>query len=655
MNKQEIQQVVESYIKNENARYALLISGAWGCGKTFLYENYLADAISALEVGKNNRKTNIYISLYGMNSIEALSKQLLSNYLIYAKANGNDIVRKGVKAVSGILGAASRAFSFSAGAVSMDLEKLNELSTTIEVKDLVICFDDLERCSISISEVFGYINNLIEHCNCKVIILADEDNIGKTYANINVEQKYQTILTGGRKVIRDKPEDKTKRTDLATDELTMKELKQLNETLYSENYIYRDIKEKVIGKTCKYTPGIEESLKDLIMGNAKSKGYLEEGKYRQFLTEHMDKIVNAFHEAGNNNLRVAAMWIDLFEEIYKVTCKNFNESEYYEEIVVDFLRYSIWIVVADRDNKTLISNLSYYGDQKYVHFENHKYTYTAEYFFVNKYMRNAYLDEAELVKAARDIEKRCKHEKGYKKQTIKSQGETCARLYEWKLMEDDEIRNYIKQMLKELEENKYAYEDYSNILILLIMLQKYHLYKGDIAAIQSKMLSFIDTDENVQEERRIPLSFSDSEVEEKFKFFYDPIAEKRRIRNAFLEKKEIEEENAYENAQKFLEKCTEREEYYLGHKSFMEYIDQEKLMKLIKKSTAREIYAIVEAFKAVYYMGNLNDFYVSDIEMLTRLKNSLTEYNKNNVEKITNHLAVEALIVKIENVLEGLR
>lgn len=41
--------------------------------------------------------------------------------------------------------------------------------------------------------------------------------------------------------------------------------------------------------------------------------------------------------------------------------------------------------------------------------------------------------------------------------------------------------------------------------------------------------------------------------------------------------------------------------------------------------------------------------------MLTRLKNSLTEYNKNNVEKITNHLAVEALIVKIENVLEGLR
>lgn len=450
MNKQEIQQVVESYIKNENARYALLISGVWGCGKTFLYENYLADAISALEVGKNNRKTNIYISLYGMNSIEALSKQLLSNYLIYAKANGNDIVRKGVKAVSGILGAASRAFSFSAGAVSMDLEKLNELSTTIEVKDLVICFDDLERCSISISEVFGYINNLIEHCNCKVIILADEDNIGKTYANINVEQKYQTILTGGRKVIRDKPEDKTKRTDLATDELTMKELKQLNETLYSENYIYRDIKEKVIGKTCKYTPGIEESLKDLIMGNAKSKGYLEEGKYRQFLTEHMDKIVNAFHEAGNNNLRVAAMWIDLFEEIYKVTCKNFNESEYYEEIVADFLRYSIWIVVADRDNKTLISNLSYYGDQKYVHFENHKYTYTAEYFFVNKYMRNA------SIKFLYDKRNKMATVSDFKRQYVKAIQEGYAgAAHEYGTAWEYTAPQFIRALVKELYQKHY--------------------------------------------------------------------------------------------------------------------------------------------------------------------------------------------------------
>lgn len=55
MNREEIVQAVQSYIRNENEKYALLINGAWGSGKTFLYENYLCDAISDIEVGKNER------------------------------------------------------------------------------------------------------------------------------------------------------------------------------------------------------------------------------------------------------------------------------------------------------------------------------------------------------------------------------------------------------------------------------------------------------------------------------------------------------------------------------------------------------------------------------------------------------------------------
>ena len=44
---------------------------------------------------------------------------------------------------------------------------------------MIICLDDFERCVIPMNELFGVINNLVEHCNCKVIILADEDNIGQ--------------------------------------------------------------------------------------------------------------------------------------------------------------------------------------------------------------------------------------------------------------------------------------------------------------------------------------------------------------------------------------------------------------------------------------------------------------------------------------------
>ena len=50
MNRTEIIKSVNAYIKNDHAKYALLINGAWGVGKTYLYEKYLSDAISSIEV-----------------------------------------------------------------------------------------------------------------------------------------------------------------------------------------------------------------------------------------------------------------------------------------------------------------------------------------------------------------------------------------------------------------------------------------------------------------------------------------------------------------------------------------------------------------------------------------------------------------------------
>lgn len=180
MTSKEIVDAVISYVRDENAKYAILIDGTWGSGKTYLYENYLVDAIDSVEVRKNERKQNVYISLYGISSIDSLAKQLITNYLIYVKGNGNKLVKKGLKPLAGIISVASSAFSFSIGPISTDLSNVFEkIEGSIDVKDMVICFDDLERCTIPINEFFGFVNNLIEHCNCKVIILADEKNICK--------------------------------------------------------------------------------------------------------------------------------------------------------------------------------------------------------------------------------------------------------------------------------------------------------------------------------------------------------------------------------------------------------------------------------------------------------------------------------------------
>ena len=652
MNRSEIIQAVQAYIRNDNAKYAILIDGTWGSGKTFLYENYLVDAISEIEVGKDKGKANVYISLYGIPSIEALSKQLLTNYLIYSTAKGNEGIEKGIKSLAGILGVVSKAVSFSIGAISVDLnEMVQDINSLVEAKNMIICFDDLERCTIPINEFFGYVNNLVEHCNCKVLILADESNIGKMFANSNVEQKYLTVLTGGRRVIQEKAENerKAKSNVESSDNITVKELKELNELLYSENFIYRDIKEKVIGRAYTYAPDTREVLETLILGTDKHEGYVAEGQYKEFLMNHIDAIQSAFNEVNNQNLRIMIAWIDMFKNIFEATYKNLNTSKYYNSIVEDFLRYSIWAVVANRKNKKIVKSV-YYGRERYVHLEDNINLYTIGYLFIDKYLKSDFLDVNDLIRESRNIEARCKQADDNKAKII-STGVAYSELDKWRYMEDDEIQQSVQKLISELRENKYAYKEYSRILELLIFFRRLGLFDGELSEVQEIMLSLVNQDENIQEENTIPPSFTDDEEKQKYKELYKPIAESRKKRNETLNKGKMEAENIYQSADLFLAHCKQREEYYSEHKSFMEYIDEDKLIELINASNLEGIYMIRDAFNVIYYMGNVKDFYINDVEDLQCLRDDLHNEERVNIKGITRKCAIEKLDSMIQDTL----
>ena len=80
-----------------------------------------------------------------------------------------------------------------------------------------------------------------------------------------------------------------------------------------------------------------------------------------------------------------------------------NSSKYFENIIADFMRYSIWAIVSSKKNKKIIKS-AYYGNSDYVYFESHEYTHTIRYYFIDKYIRSDYLDEVDLVRASRSIE-----------------------------------------------------------------------------------------------------------------------------------------------------------------------------------------------------------------------------------------------------------
>lgn len=648
MNSNEIVDAVINYVRDENAKYAVLIDGAWGSGKTYLYENYLVDAIDSIEVGKDERKRNVYISLYGISNIDSLAKQLITNYLIYVKGNGNKIVKNGLKPLAGIIGVVSSAFSFSIGSVSADLSSVFEkIENNIDVKDMVICFDDLERCTIPINVFMGFVNNLIEHCNCKVIILADEKNIGKIYANTNLEEKYLTVLTGDRKVVEYLGAEKSTREPKnglgknPNGEITVEEVKKLNEILYSENYLYKDIKEKVIGKTMFYYPELKEVISELINGNEKSKGVLQDGDYKEYLLEHMNRIVNAFNETENRNLRIIKSWLFTFRKIFDTTTKYYSDNKYYEDILEEFLRYSIWVAGAVKKNKK-ITHSGNYGNQDYVYFEGHEYTYIIRYSFIDDWIRRDVWSDADLSQACRSIIKRKEREDIDNPPKIRSTGTALSELKDWYLMEDEQVNSMLAYLEKEVEENKYAYYDYSNILTILLHLQKKGLYTGDIEHIKDIMIDLIKRDCDIQEENEFPKEFSSEEMRTKYNELYSPISVERKMRNREISKEDQEEADIYNNADTFYEHCCKMENYYCSHKSFAEYIDFEKLYVLINASNNEGVYTIRRAFKAVYFMGNLQDFYVADIEALKLFRKNIMDERIVKQGGITRKIALDS-------------
>lgn len=655
MNRDQIIESVQEYIKDDYQNYAVLINGPWGSGKTYLYEHYLIDAIDKIERGKTKRKENVYISLYGVSSIDDLAKQVVSQFLIVKKFRNSKMAKRLKKPVSGVLDLVTKSVSFSVGPVSANFGNLiSDIEGMIETQNLVLCFDDLERSAIPINEFFGFINNLVEHCSCKVIVLADETNIGKMFANTNVENKYQTILAG-RRVVERKQDDKISAGNDAND-ISIRELKRLNELLFSENYLYRDVKEKVIPKTFFYYPEMSSIIEELVDSKNAGGTALASGDYKKFLKSSIDKIDAGFSETDNRNIRIVISWIRKFKKIYEEVSKYNSEGgidNYCSEVLSEFLRYSIWVVVSEGKNLRIEQDTCY-SNSEYVRLEGHAWTKSYRYGFIERWIKRDAWDAKEFRKAVKMIVERLNRERMLNAPKSNSKGKNLRKLWDWSYMEDEEIRATIRDMIVELKNGDYEFYDYSNIIGFMVWFEKIGIYEGGLKDIQEIMLKLIKNDKTIQSEDILPQTYEDKALQEEYDCIYGPIEAARIARNKQLGKEEIEELSICKSAESFLDSCKEREQYYMQQRSFMEYINLKDAVDMIRRSDNKGIYLIREAFKKVYFMGNVKDFYGADTKRLASLKKQIEDECVIPRKGITHGLALQSLVKELTRILEAL-
>lgn len=636
MTKQEIIKTLTDYVNNDKAKYAVLLDGTWGSGKTYLYETILRDTLAKLEYGKNEGKGNVYISLYGISTVEQLSKELIINYFLEVKLHGDKCKGNVYKKISKIIGIVSKSISFSIGTAAFDIDGgMEKFNQGIDIKNMVICFDDLERCSIPINDLFGMINTLVEHCNCKVIILADEKNIGKMYANTNIEAKYLTLLMGRKLGVNTKDQGHD-------DKLTVQELKQLNEKIYSENYLYRDIKEKVIGLTLYYVPDLEEEF-DSIIENTVSNIELSNR-----LKTHKEDILQYMKKCDNNNIRIMKVWLVNFEKIFSIIYIKFSKEKFFEEIFNRLAIYTVRVACAIGKNKKL-AEWQKGIEVGFIDLDDKFFLKKEGYSFVDDLFLNGILDEERVIKVANYIITDKENEEQAEREANK--GKTYKKLNEWYYLEDDEIKDKLPLLLKEIKNNEYIFQNYQRILSLLIILKKEgycdNQYMLDVCQAMEntiKSTHAIIKVENIQEQ------FADEEeLQKEFHEYYVPLYSLIVTQNRSIDKDKIDQELDYSTGENFYNWCRKNYSSFIEKGSFISYVNLNALKNIIYTGTIKDIYNISSGIDKIYNSNNLYEVFPEDVNLLVELKKHL---EKNEVTGNTRRKAIQRLITTLENKID---
>lgn len=647
MKKEEIINSVRQYVNSDKAKYAVLINGSWGAGKTYLYENFLVEEIAKVENGKKDRKTNIYISLYGISTVEQLAKELVSTYLLKVKLQGNKTNEKIYSGLSKVTSILSKTFSVSMNGISMNFDNaINEMKSWIEPESMVICFDDLERCSISINDLFGFINNLVEHCNCKVIILADEENIGKMYANTNIEMKYMTLLMQ-RKIVaecKNGIENKEEKNKGRADDICISDLKKLNELVYSENYVYKDIKEKVIGLSIKYTPNLNEEFQSIIDDTIVNKELLKK------LKEKKEKILECMEKCDNSNIRIMRVWLINFERIYNVVEKNYGDNKYFDEIVDRFIRYSIRVACAIGKNKKL-SKWDAGTEIGYINLDDAYLLEREGYRFVDDLYRDSIFNDITICRAAKNIEKQKIEEE---KSNIEfSKRKAYKELQAWYYLEDEEIRKYLKDCKEEISHNEFAPQNYQNIIALFVVLeQEGHSTEEEIAEVAEMLEKKINDSAEFFDVENFQYDSLGDEGLKKYHKYYDPLYELIMKKNNEKDIDTMGQVLEYKDGKKFLEYCRSNHDAFFSKGAFASLINLDKLKDLIINDSIEGIYNIRNGFRYVYNFSNLYDYYLDDLQVLETFKVEVAEIE---VQGKTRKRAIKCLIYELDRVIRTIK
>ena len=189
---QHITEFLHYYCNLPSPQYAVMLKGKWGSGKT----HYVKDYLKTLD---QESQKYVYVSLYGVTSYDEIETKFLE--ALHPTLYNKKTLLSG-KIAKGLLKAELK--------VDIDEAHIQHEKNIplLDTEEQILIFDDLERCSIDINDLLGYINYFVEHQHYKVIVLANDEKftsdnykdikeklIGKTFEVVsNTDLAYESFI-----------------------------------------------------------------------------------------------------------------------------------------------------------------------------------------------------------------------------------------------------------------------------------------------------------------------------------------------------------------------------------------------------------------------------------------------------------------------------
>lgn len=293
-NSENLKEVILNYIEDKTYYYAVMINGVWGCGKSYFIKNVLIDYFKSYSV------KYIYISLYGIDNLQEITKQILTqNY--FGNKKGNEVAEWASLGSSIIFNQLEK--NGIDGKDFQNVARLIKRKFSLK-KDTVLIFDDLERTKIPINELMGYINGFVEHQHLKVIIVANEKEVDSKLNNL--ELKYVVAMNkdidlGVKNNVND------------NNSLSLENLKDRTESIFKEKSGYDKVKEKLIGDTFNFSPDLKESCLNILENNKKN---LDNDLY-SMIKDNISELIKIMKEQGHGNLRTFQFYLSKLSNFAK--------------------------------------------------------------------------------------------------------------------------------------------------------------------------------------------------------------------------------------------------------------------------------------------------------------------------------------------------